>query len=208
MKIKALIVEDDETLLKNLKRFLELEGIDADTATNGLEALEVIQQCKVLHDVVITDLNMPQMGGMQLVNVLQSQSRTRDMPIIVITAFGQKQNLLTALRSGVKDLLEKPWDADDLMASIHRVIPAPGSEPALSDNYANQLYDYLFNVASAGPLPSILLLRFSFSGQVKTLAGSMRPALLSTIEAVLKEVFTGDQWIFNKDDFLCYLDSI
>jgi EAL domain-containing protein (putative c-di-GMP-specific phosphodiesterase class I)/CheY-like chemotaxis protein len=201
MKIKALIVEDDETLLKNLKRFLELEGLDADTATNGLEALEVIQQCDVLHDVVITDLNMPQMGGMQLVNVLQSQSRTRDIPIIVITAFGQKQNLLTALRSGVKDLLEKPWDADDLMASIHRVIPAPGSEPVLSDNYANQLYDYLFNAASAGPLPSILLLRFSFSGQVKTLAGSMRPALLSTIEAVLKEVFPGDQWVFNKDDF-------
>jgi EAL domain-containing protein (putative c-di-GMP-specific phosphodiesterase class I)/CheY-like chemotaxis protein len=201
MKIKALIVEDDETLLKNLKRFLELEGIDADTATNGLEALEVIQQCEVLHDVIITDLNMPQMGGMQLVNVLQSQSRTKDIPIIVITAFGQKQNLLTALRSGVKDLLEKPWDADDLMASIHRVIPAPGSEPVLSDNYANQLYDYLFNAASAGPLPSILLLRFSFSGQVKTLAGSMRPALLSTIEAVLKEVFPGDQWVFNKDDF-------
>ena len=201
MKIKALIVEDDEILLKNLKRFLELEGIDADTATNGLEALEVIQQCEVLHDVIITDLNMPQMGGMQLVNVLQSQSRTKDIPIIVITAFGQKQNLLTALRSGVKDLLEKPWDADDLMASIHRVIPAPGSEPVLSDNYANQLYDYLFNAASAGPLPSILLLRFSFSGQVKTLAGSMRPALLSTIEAVLKEVFPGDQWVFNKDDF-------
>jgi len=201
MKIKALIVEDDEILLKNLKRFLELEGIEADTATNGLEALEVIQQSEVLHDVVITDLNMPQMGGMQLVNVLQSQSRTRDIPIIVITAFGQKQNLLTALRSGVKDLLEKPWDADDLMASIHRVIPAPGSEPVLSDNYANQLYDYLFNAASAGPLPSILLLRFSFSGQVKTLAGSMRPALLSTIEAVLKEVFPGDQWVFNKDDF-------
>jgi len=87
------------------------------------------------------------------------------------------------------------------MASIHRVIPAPGSEPVLSDNYANQLYDYLFNAGSAGSLPSILLLRFSFSGQVKTLAGSMRPALLSTIEAVLKEVFPGDQWVFNKDDF-------
>ena len=202
MKIKALIVEDDEILLKNLKRFLELEGIDADTATNGLEALEVIQQSEVLHDVVITDLNMPQMGGMQLANVLQAQSRTKDIPIIVITAFGQKQNLLTALRSGVKDLLEKPWDADDLMASIHRVIPAPGSEPVLSDNYANQLYDYLFNVSSTGrTLPSILLFRFSFSGQVKTLASSMRPALLSTIEAVLQEVFPGDQWIFNKDDF-------
>lgn len=202
MKIKALIVEDDEILLKNLKRFLELEGIDADTATNGLEALEVIQQSEVLHDVVITDLNMPQMGGMQLVNVLQAQSRTKDIPIIVITAFGQKQNLLTALRSGVKDLLEKPWDADDLMASIHRVIPAPGSEPVLSDNYANQLYDYLFNVSSTGrTLPSILLFRFSFSGQVKTLASSMRPALLSTIEAALQEVFPGDQWIFNKDDF-------
>ena len=202
MKIKALIVEDDEILLKNLKRFLELEGIDADTATNGLEALEVIQQSEVLHDVVITDLNMPQVGGMQLVNVLQAQSRTKDIPIIVITAFGQKQNLLTALRSGVKDLLEKPWDADDLMASIHRVIPAPGSEPVLSDNYANQLYDYLFNVSSTGrTLPSILLFRFSFSGQVKTLASSMRPALLSTIEAVLQEVFPGDQWIFNKDDF-------
>ncbi len=202
MKIKALIVEDDEILLKNLKRFLELEGIDADTATNGLEALEVIQQSEVLHDVVITDLNMPQMGGMQLVKVLQAQSRTKDIPIIVITAFGQKQNLLTALRSGVKDLLEKPWDADDLMASIHRVIPAPGSEPVLSDNYANQLYDYLFNVSSTGrTLPSILLFRFSFSGQVKTLASSMRPALLSTIEAVLQEVFPGDQWIFNKDDF-------
>ena len=202
MKIKALIVEDDEILLKNLKRFLELEGISADTAINGLEALEVIQQSEVLHDVIITDLNMPQMGGMQLVNVLQSQSRTKDIPIIVITAFGQKQNLLTALRSGVKDLLEKPWDADDLMASIHRVIPAPGSEPVLPNNYANQLYDYLFSVSSTGrTLPSILLFRFSFSGQVKTLASSMRPALLSTIEAVLQEVFPGDQWIFNKDDF-------
>jgi len=202
MKIKALIVEDDEILLKNLKRFLELEGISADTAINGLEALEVIQQSEVLHDVIITDLNMPQMGGMQLVNVLQSQSRTKDIPIIVITAFGQKQNLLTALRSGVKDLLEKPWDADDLMASIHRVIPAPGSEPVLPNNYANQLYDYLFSVSSTGrTLPSILLFRFSFSGQVKTLASSMRPALLSTIEAVLQEVFSGDQWIFNKDDF-------
>ena len=106
MSIKALIVEDDETLLKNLKRFLELEGLEVGAATNGLEALEAIQHSATPYDVFVTDLNMPKMGGMQLVKVLQSQASTKDTPIIVLTAFGQKQNLLTALRAGVRDLLE------------------------------------------------------------------------------------------------------
>ncbi len=201
MSIKALIVEDDETLLKNLKRFLELEGLEVGAATNGLEALEAIQHSATPYDVFVTDLNMPKMGGMQLVKVLQSQASTKDTPIIVLTAFGQKQNLLTALRAGVKDLLEKPWNADDLMSSIKRVVSEKNSTPILTNHYAKRLHDYLFEASSSGIVPSLLFFRFSFSGQVKTLASSMRSALLSTIDAVLKEIFPHDKWLFDDSDF-------
>lgn len=201
MKPKALIVEDDTTLLRNLRRFLELEGFDVDSATNGLEALDVLQQSAAQYDVIVTDLNMPKMGGMQFVKVLQSQAKTRNIPIIVLTAFGQKQNLLTALRSGVKDLIEKPWDGDELMASIHRVMSAPEDGALLVDNYATKLYDYLRDTATPRGLPSLLALRFAFSGQVKALARGIRAELLSTIDSVLKDVFPNNEWIFDSNSF-------
>ena len=201
MSLKVLIVEDDETLLKNLQRFLELEGFDADAATNGLHALERIQGNTIGYDVIITDLNMPQMGGMQLVKVLQSSSKTKGIPIIVLTAFGQKENLLAALRAGVKDLIEKPWNAEDLILSIRRVVSQKDSVSILENNFASKLYENLLEITSSGAAPSVLFFRFSFSGKVKALAASRRSELLSTIEASLKEVFPNSKWVFDSSDF-------
>lgn len=105
-----MIVEDDAATRRLYRFLLRNSGYDVIEAEDGIDALEklAVHDC----DVVITDMNMPRMGGIELVRTLrQNQSQVY---VILVTAFGTPDTEKNALRAGVNEYLTKPFDFDEL----------------------------------------------------------------------------------------------
>lgn len=110
----VLIVEDDPDTREMLGRFLELEGFDVQTAANGELALKVLQD-EEPPSVIILDLMMPVMNGWQFRNVQQSDPNLSQIPVIVVTAAGVREDIPAINADG---WLSKPVDFDRLLATI------------------------------------------------------------------------------------------
>ena len=83
MSLAALVVDDSMLIRHTVCRFLEERGFAVDSASNGQEALQMLEQR--LPDLIVTDMQMPEMGGGELITTLRSKSQTAAIPIIVLT---------------------------------------------------------------------------------------------------------------------------
>lgn len=115
---KVLVVDDDIKLLKMLKRTLVFENLDVLTATNGREALEVVQQESP--DLLIVDWMMPEMDGLELIQHLRDANNR--MPILMLTARDAVENRVFGLESGADDYLVKPFAPAELVARVHALL--------------------------------------------------------------------------------------
>ncbi|AKV00522.1 Response regulator of zinc sigma-54-dependent two-component system [Labilithrix luteola] len=117
-KARILVVDDEESARSGLEKLLTGDGYDVDTAEDGVAALERVAETPP--DVVITDLKMPRMGGMELLQKLRD--RDRSLPVIVATSFQDLDSGVTAMRAGAEDYLTKPLDFEALSVSIERAL--------------------------------------------------------------------------------------
>ena len=115
---KVLVVDDDIKLLKMLKRTLIFENLDVLTATNGREALEVVQQ--EAPDLLIVDWMMPEMDGLELIQHLRDANNR--MPILMLTARDAVENRVFGPESGADDYLVKPFAPAELVARVHALL--------------------------------------------------------------------------------------
>jgi CheY-like chemotaxis protein len=118
MSIRILIVEDDIFTIESLKTMLEEIGFEVDIAKNGLIAIEKLESND--YNLIITDIMMPVMDGMQLLNRMKDMCE--DTPVIVLTAYDNIENTLTAYQFGVVEVLNKPFDVSELIELIENVI--------------------------------------------------------------------------------------
>ena len=116
-RISVLVVDDEQTLRDFVRRNLEVRSFTVHTAANGLEALAVFQTEHI--DLVIMDLMMPHMDGMEAICRIRQLSR---VPIIVLSALGEEQHKVQALNSGADDFLTKPFGVEELLARVNAVI--------------------------------------------------------------------------------------
>ncbi|MBP6833181.1 MAG: sigma-54-dependent Fis family transcriptional regulator [Deltaproteobacteria bacterium] len=117
-KVRVLVVDDEEGARSGLEKLLRLEGYAVDAAADGLAALE--RAAEQPPDVVVTDLKMPRMDGMALMERLRTQ--WPGLPVIVVTAFGDVGSAVAAMRQGAEHYLVKPVDFDELQVAIDRAI--------------------------------------------------------------------------------------
>src|SRR3977135_3902689 len=144
-QIKVLIVDDITSTLDNLQKLLSFEpDIQVvGTAMNGKEGIE--QAKKLVPDIVLMDVNMPEMDGIQATEALASEAP--NSPVIIMSVQGERGYLRRAMQSGAREFLIKPFSGDELIASIRRVHqleqrketytrvpvpPGPGSEPGVA----------------------------------------------------------------------------
>lgn len=116
--MKILIVEDDQTLAKNLKGVMSKEGFLVDTAAtveDGITEIEVNS-----YDCIVLDINLPDGSGFELLeNLRKADNRT---PTIIVTARGQVEDRIKGLNLGADDYVAKPVDTDELIARMRAVI--------------------------------------------------------------------------------------
>ena len=114
-----LLVVDDEDLLRNsLLKLLTMEGYSVLSASDGNEALGLIKENKF--QLVITDLKMPGMSGMELIEEVRKLSP--DTKVIILTAHGEWNTYLEAMEKGAFEYLNKPINKDDLFAAVKRAL--------------------------------------------------------------------------------------
>lgn len=119
---KILVVEDEEELRRFIRRFLELEGFLVLEASNGKRALEVVHQEPP--DLVVTDLMMPEMDGVELYRTMKDKEETRAIPIIVLTVKDSFDDIRYAYLIGVDEYITKPFDPAHLVKRIREILPA------------------------------------------------------------------------------------
>lgn len=116
---KRIAVVDDEPVIRSLlERLLSIAGYDVRTYPDGEAALDACKQ--EAFDLVITDLRMPGLDGFKLMEHLKSERPA--LPVIVLTAHGDVDNAIQALRRQACDFITKPFDTCNILSSVRRVI--------------------------------------------------------------------------------------
>ncbi len=105
-------------IIKNTLQKLGFETILE--AGNGVEALEVMSKNKV--DMIVTDWNMPEMDGLTFVKAVRAKDEYKDLPILMITTEAAKEDILTALRSGVNNYVVKPFTPETLQEKVFKLL--------------------------------------------------------------------------------------
>jgi two-component system response regulator AtoC len=116
-RIKILVVDDEVQVREMLRRNLtEMGGFPVDVASNGVEALEKME--KDIFDLVLTDLRMPEMDGIELLKAIKA-TRPESL-VIIMTAYGSIETAVEAIKKGADDYLTKPVDFNDLLLRISK----------------------------------------------------------------------------------------
>ena len=117
-KPSVLIVEDNERNRKLFRLVVEGMGCESRLANDGEEALREIEGA--LPDLILTDIQMPNMDGMRLIELLRAEERTRAIPVIAVTSFAMPGDRERLLDAGFVDYLSKPIDTEAMQQAITR----------------------------------------------------------------------------------------
>jgi chemosensory pili system protein ChpA (sensor histidine kinase/response regulator) len=119
-KPRVLIVDDSISIRKYVQRFLDRSGYDVETATDGINALEVLS--KTRFDAVITDLEMPVMHGYDLIAEMKRNPVYVDIPIIVLTSRAGEKHRQKAIEMGAQDYLVKPFEEHEMVEALKKLL--------------------------------------------------------------------------------------
>lgn len=115
-----LVAEDNKVNQRMISFTLRKNGHKVITVFNGYEALERLNEGSV--DLVIADIEMPEMDGITLVKQLRANNLYKMLPVIVLTASGQSEDHITATAVGANDVLTKPASSQELMDTIDKML--------------------------------------------------------------------------------------
>jgi len=118
-RTKILVVEDNDELREFLYHTLSF-SYKVQVAANGLQAIEIMKN--YFPDLVISDIRMPGMDGLELSKVIRNTFETSHIPIVLLTAISEKQQILEGFEIGVNDYITKPFDTDVLIAKVKTII--------------------------------------------------------------------------------------
>ena len=119
-KMSILIVDDFSTMRKIVKNILKQLGYENILeAEDGVSALEVLKREKI--QFIISDWNMPQMSGIELLKTVRATEAWKDLPFLMVTAEGQKENVIEAVKNKVNNYIVKPFSPETLMEKINKI---------------------------------------------------------------------------------------
>ncbi|HEV2761995.1 MAG TPA: response regulator transcription factor [Pyrinomonadaceae bacterium] len=120
MAKRLLVVDDEAKLLRAVAVTLREEGYEVTTARGGAEALVSVNAA--VPDLIVSDIRMPGMDGYQLARALRANPRTELIPVIFLTAKGERKDRLAGIRAGVDAYLTKPFDPEELLAVVSNLL--------------------------------------------------------------------------------------
>lgn len=127
---RVLVVEDDAAIIELLRFLLEQEGLEVEVAQDGLEALDKMEVWSP--DLVLLDLRLPKLEGMDVLWEMRQNPKWSNIPVIIISVDSSPQTMLQGWRLGVDSYFIKPFDPDELIRVVRRIISMSRPEPSLN----------------------------------------------------------------------------
>ncbi len=118
--LTAVVVEDEEDIVELVRYNLEQSGFRTEAASTGEEGLKLVRS--VRPDVVLLDLMLPGLDGLEVCRRLQSEPATRSIPIVMVTARGEESDVVTGLELGAHDYICKPFRPRELVARVQAAV--------------------------------------------------------------------------------------
>lgn len=135
-KERILLVEDDKNISKLIKYNLEKQGYDCSAATSGENALDTLKKQSI--DLIILDLMLPGIDGLEVCRTVKNDLKTKNIPVIILTAKGEEVDRVVGLELGADDYMVKPFSPRELIlrikAILRRKAPETSSKEILSIN--------------------------------------------------------------------------
>jgi two-component system, chemotaxis family, chemotaxis protein CheY len=123
MSFNVLIVDDSNAMRSVIKKIVSISGFQMDQcleAGNGREALEILSRQWV--DVIISDINMPEVNGLEMLDQVQKSDTLKEIPVIMITTEGSSERMQEAFNRGAKGFVKKPFLPEDIKKVLYQVI--------------------------------------------------------------------------------------
>ncbi|GET39631.1 MULTISPECIES: response regulator [Microseira] len=119
-KLRILIIDDEESIFEVIEGLLLREGYDLTYVSSGKEALNQIEE--IQPDVILLDLMMPEMDGLETCQQIKANQRWCHIPIIMVTALSSKEDLARSLEAGADDFLSKPINSIEMRARVRSML--------------------------------------------------------------------------------------
>lgn len=146
---RILFVEDEETIRKLVGTYLSRAGYEVDFAVDGLDALRVLGE-RGNPDLVLTDVNMPNMTGLDLTRRLRTHHKTARVPIIMLSALKQAEDMLAGYAEGADDYVPKPIELSILAAKIDALLKRYAALPKAQGTSAGRVIAFLHGKGGVG----------------------------------------------------------
>jgi two-component system chemotaxis response regulator CheY len=123
MGMNVLIVDDSSLTRKAIRRIVDMIGLDINEvfeAENGVEALKILNETQI--QLVLADLNMPEMGGIEMIYHMRGNEATRDIPVVIVSTESSTTVIEGLLAGGAKDYLHKPFTPEEFREVLTRTV--------------------------------------------------------------------------------------
>ena len=193
-KKKALVIDDEQVVLDSVSKILTDENYEVDITLNGREGID--RAIKDNYDVVLTDIRMPDIGGMR---VLRDVKRAKpSLPVVMITGYASIESSVQAMKMGAADYLEKPFTPDQLLKAVASALDiAATREPEEQEVvHKEEMLKVLERAASDSEFIADLLYQGADALEEYDLTGPEKLAILTgDIEWIEKQIgsLTGNQ---------------
>jgi phosphate regulon transcriptional regulator PhoB len=191
MDNRILIVDDEPDIVDLVSYNLKKDGFRVTTASDGEEALHKIRKDKF--DLVVLDLMLPGMQGVELCRIIRNEPRTAGTPIIMLTAKGEEVDRVIGLESGADDYMTKPFSARELIARIKAVLRRTG-EKAPAEKII-RIGNLLINTETYGVTKGTTPLELSATEFKLLLYLAMRRGRVFSREQLVDAVWKGEAFI-------------
>ena len=118
---RVLLIEDEPNIIEAIRFILSRDGWRVDTHADGSSAIEAVRSRSP--DLIILDVMLPNRSGYDILNDLRSDEATRDLPVLMLTARGQKKDRELAERLGASRFMTKPFSNGDVLAAVRDLVP-------------------------------------------------------------------------------------
>ena len=143
MSFNVLIVDDSSSMRAVIKKIISISGFKIDQcleAGNGKEALEALTDNWV--DVIVSDINMPEMNGFELLKSLKEDNLLKDIPVILITTESSEARMQDAFNLGAKGFIKKPFTPEEVKKILYEVIGVSDEGEYEEDRGDNEAFDF------------------------------------------------------------------
>ncbi|MFZ0134036.1 MAG: response regulator [Desulfobacterales bacterium] len=146
-KEKILVVDDEEDIIELVRFNLNKDGYRIESALTGEEALRMVRSDAF--DLIILDLMLPGIDGLEVTRKLRDNAKTRSVPIVMLTAKGEEPDIVAGLELGADDYITKPFSPRILIARVRAVLRRKTADP-IDDKTMIKIHDFEINAGTRG----------------------------------------------------------